>query len=144
MVDIDDGSTLGPTFRRAADMYGPRELLAMAPDAQRHYHRGGYSITYTQARDEVARLTQLYASRGYGGKHPVHLRHDGTAQGMCAVPWIRTGGGAGLRDPRRPGHHSNGAGAALQPAAAVPCQRVGPVLCVRVAHGQLPGPGRAV
>ncbi len=75
-------------------------------------------------------------------QHPLHLWHHGPAQGLRALAPLRARSRRLVCRPGRPGGAARGAGAALQPAAAVPCERLHPVVLRDAAHGRLPGADR--
>ena len=97
MIDVNDESTIGETFFRAADAYGGQSLLAVPANPARNYHAGGLEITYAEAAAEVRRLMAMYAAAGYGVGHriglllenrPEHMLHKlaMNALGVCCVP----------------------------------------------------------
>ncbi|MDB5818480.1 MAG: AMP-dependent synthetase and ligase [Rhizobacter sp.] len=97
MIDIDEQSTIGETFARAAAAYGPNAFLAVPANASRAYHPGGFSYSYSEVLAEVERLKHLYRDAGYGVGHRVglllenrleHLLHKlaMNALGTCVVP----------------------------------------------------------
>jgi crotonobetaine/carnitine-CoA ligase len=97
MIALDDNTTIGDAFARAADAYGPRPFLAVPAGAHRTYHRHGFEIDFTSAAREVRRLAEIYRAAGYGHGHrvamlldnrPEHFLHKLAlnALGMSAVP----------------------------------------------------------
>ena len=97
MIDIDDASTLGETFFRAAQAHAERSLIAVPANPARGYHAQGIEITYAEAAATVRALMQRYAEAGYGMGHriglllenrPEHLLHKlaMNALGVCCVP----------------------------------------------------------
>ena len=73
MIGIDDGTTIGDAFVRAATAYASREFLVVPVNPQRTYHPGGYAITYRDAARAVERLAALYRGAGYGHGHRVAM-----------------------------------------------------------------------
>ncbi|MFM9849982.1 MAG: AMP-binding protein [Hyphomicrobiaceae bacterium] len=73
MIEIDDGTTIGDAFVRAAAAYASHEFLVVPVNPQRSYHAGGYVITYRDAAREVERLAALYRAAGYGHGHRVAM-----------------------------------------------------------------------
>lgn len=73
MIEIEDDTTIGDAFMRAAAAYALHELLAVPVNPQRAYHAGGYAITYRDAAREVERLGGLYRRAGYGLGHRVAM-----------------------------------------------------------------------
>lgn len=73
MIEIEDDTTIGDAFMRAAAAYASRELLAVPVNPQRAYHAGGCAITYRDAAREVERLEGLYRRAGYGLGHRVAM-----------------------------------------------------------------------
>ncbi len=97
MIPIDDRSTLGDAFFRAATAYGPNSLLAVPANPARAYSPQGREISYTEAADTVQSLMALYSAAGYGLSHrvglflesrPEHMLHKLAlnALGVCCVP----------------------------------------------------------
>src|ERR1700761_1985000 len=97
MIDIDEGSTIGETFFRAAAAYGARSFLAVPPNPARAYAQQGREISYAEAAAAVRALMQGYAGAGMGLGHriglllenrPEHLLHKlaMNALGACCVP----------------------------------------------------------
>jgi acyl-CoA synthetase (AMP-forming)/AMP-acid ligase II len=73
MIGIEDTTTIGVAFARAATAYAPRDFVVAPVNPQRSYHPGGYAITYRQAAREVERLAGLYRDAGYGHGHRVAM-----------------------------------------------------------------------
>ena len=97
MIGIDDASTLGETFFRAAQAHAGRSLIAVPANPARSYHPQGIEISYADAAATVRALMQRYADAGYGVGHriglllenrPEHLLHKlaMNALGVCCVP----------------------------------------------------------
>ncbi len=97
MIAIDDTTTIGDAFARAAAAYGPRAFLGAPAGAHRSYHRGGYEIGFAHAARDVARLREAYRAKGYGHGHraamlldnrPEHFLHKLALNslGICCVP----------------------------------------------------------
>ncbi|MES2979096.1 MAG: AMP-binding protein [Pseudomonadota bacterium] len=97
MIPIDENSTIGETFFRAAEAYANQPFLAVPANAARAYHPAGWEITYANAAGEVRRLIAQYKAAGYGVGHriglllenrPEHLLHKLAinALGVCCVP----------------------------------------------------------
>ncbi|WP_372828004.1 AMP-binding protein [Polaromonas sp.] len=97
MVAVDDHSTIGETFFRAAEMYAGNAFLAVPANATRTYDPAGREITYGEAEKTVRSLMQLYGNAGYGAGHrisllienrPEHMLHKlaMNALGVCCVP----------------------------------------------------------
>ena len=97
MIAIDDTTTIGDAFARAARAYGPRAFLAAPKATHRSYHRDGYEIDFAAAAREVATLCEAYRAKGYGHGHraamlldnrPEHFLHKLAlnALGICCVP----------------------------------------------------------
>ena len=97
MIAINDHSTLGETFLRAAQTYAGKSFLAVPAHAARSHHPQGIEIGYAQAADTVRALMAVYAGAGYGVGHriglllenrPEHMLHKlaMNALGVCCVP----------------------------------------------------------
>ena len=97
MIAVDDHSTIGETFFRAAEKYANHSFLAVPANSARAYDPAGREITYGEAAKTVQALMQLYAAAGYGAGHrvsllienrPEHLLHKlaMNALGVCCVP----------------------------------------------------------
>ncbi|MGJ7610175.1 MULTISPECIES: AMP-binding protein [unclassified Variovorax] len=97
MIAIDEQSTIGETFFRAAQAYADHAFLAVPANPARAYAAEGVEITYRQAAVEVRALVGIYAQAGYGMGHriglllenrPEHLLHKlaMNALGICCVP----------------------------------------------------------
>jgi acyl-CoA synthetase (AMP-forming)/AMP-acid ligase II len=97
MIAVDDHSTIGETFFRAAQAYADHCLLAVPANAARSYYPAGVEISYGEAAKEVRTLMQAYAAAGYGVGHrialllenrPEHMLHKlaMNALGVCCVP----------------------------------------------------------
>lgn len=76
MISIDQHTTIGDAFFRAAEAYATRPFLAAPAGAHRSYHRDGYEIDYATATREVQRLCALYSAQGYGHGHRVAMLLD--------------------------------------------------------------------
>lgn len=97
MIAINDDSTIGESFFRAAQAYADKSFLAVPENAARSYHPAGVEISYGEAEATVRALIQRYAAAGYGLGHrvalllesrPEHLLHKlaMNALGICCVP----------------------------------------------------------
>ena len=97
MIAVDDHSTIGETFFRAAQAYADKPFLAVPVNAARAYDPAGREISYGEAATTVRALMQVYAAAGYGLGHriallienrPEHLLHKlaMNALGVCCVP----------------------------------------------------------
>ena len=97
MIAVDDFSTIGETFFRAADKYARRSLLAVPENPARAYYPAGKEITYGEAANAVRKLMQVYSAQGYGVGHrialllenrPEHMLHKLAMNvlGICCVP----------------------------------------------------------
>jgi acyl-CoA synthetase (AMP-forming)/AMP-acid ligase II len=97
VIAINDDSTIGETFMRAAREYATQSFLAVPADPARSYHPSGVEISYGQAADTVRLLKAAYAAAGYGIGHriglllenrPEHMLHKlaMNAIGVCCVP----------------------------------------------------------
>lgn len=97
MISIDDHTTIGDAFARAAAAYGPNSLLAVPANPARSYDPQGREISYAQAAAQVHTLVQCYRAAGYGLGHrvglflesrPEHLLHKLALNtlGVCVVP----------------------------------------------------------
>lgn len=97
MIAIDDTTTIGDAFQRAAQTYGPNSLLAVPANPARSYDPAGREISYAQAADAVRSLMDVYRHAGYGLGHrvglflesrPEHMLHKLAlnALGVCCVP----------------------------------------------------------
>lgn len=73
MIDLDDTTTIGDAFFRAAETYAGRPFLAAPVNAQRAYHPAGYEIGYAAAADTVRGLMAAYRAAGYGLGHRVAM-----------------------------------------------------------------------
>lgn len=76
MIPIDDTSTIGDAFARAAKAYGPRPFLAAPAGAHRVCHQQGYEIDFATADREVNQLCETYRSRGFGHGHRIAMLLD--------------------------------------------------------------------
>lgn len=76
MISIDQHTTIGNAFTRAAEAYAARPFLAAPAGAHRSYHRDGYEIDYATAAREIQRLCELYSARGFGHGHRVAILLD--------------------------------------------------------------------
>ncbi len=97
MIAVDDQSTIGETFFRAAQQYAGQSFIAVPANAARSYAAEGVEITYAEAAQAVRELMQAYSAAGYGTGHrvalllenrPMHLLHKlaMNALGICCVP----------------------------------------------------------
>ena len=97
MIAVDDRSTLGETFFRAAHVYADHSLLAVPANIARSYDPTGVEISYGDAERAVRSLMKIYVDAGYGRGHrvalllenrPEHLLHKlaMNALGICCVP----------------------------------------------------------
>lgn len=97
MIAIDESSTIGETFLRAAQVYQDRPFLAVPVNPARGYYPQGFEISYGKAADAMRALMRIYADAGYGVGHriglllenrPEHLLHKlaMNALGICCVP----------------------------------------------------------
>jgi acyl-CoA synthetase (AMP-forming)/AMP-acid ligase II len=97
MIEIDDQSTIGETFFRAAETYGAYALLAVPANPERSYAAEGSELSYQAAAEQVRDLMRVYEAAGYGVGHrvalllenrPEHMLHKlaMNALGMCCVP----------------------------------------------------------
>ena len=97
MIAVDDHSTIGETFFRAADAYAEKSFLAVPANPARAYDPAGKEITYGEAARTVRELMQAYSAAGYGVGHriallienrPEHMLHKlaMNALGVCCVP----------------------------------------------------------
>ncbi|MFC6282828.1 MULTISPECIES: AMP-binding protein [Polaromonas] len=97
MIAVDDYSTIGETFFRAAEKYADKSFLAVPANAARAYYPVGEEIAYGEAAKTVRGLMQAYAAAGYGVGHrialllenrPEHMLHKlaMNALGICCVP----------------------------------------------------------
>lgn len=97
MISIDETSTIGETFLRAAEAYADHAFLAVPANPARHYAAQGSEMCYAEAERAVRRLTACYQRAGYGLGHrvalmlenrPEHLLHKlaMNALGICCVP----------------------------------------------------------
>jgi acyl-CoA synthetase (AMP-forming)/AMP-acid ligase II len=76
VISIDQDSTIGDAFARAAEAYGPRPFLAAPAGDHRVYHQQGYEIDFATAAREVRRLCEAYRSRGFGHGHRIAMLLD--------------------------------------------------------------------
>ena len=97
MIAIDEQSTIGETFLRAAKAYARNAFLAVPANSARAYHPGGFELSYGDAARIVKELATVYARAGYGVGHrvalllenrPEHLLHKlaMNSLGVCCVP----------------------------------------------------------
>jgi crotonobetaine/carnitine-CoA ligase len=97
MITVNDSSTIGETFFRAADKYAGGSFLAVPANATRAYYPRGKEITYDEAAKTVRELMHVYTAAGYGVGHriallienrPEHMLHKlaMNALGACCVP----------------------------------------------------------
>jgi acyl-CoA synthetase (AMP-forming)/AMP-acid ligase II len=76
MIAIDDTTTIGDAFRRAAQAHGSRPFLAVPRGTHRTYHATGCEISFATAAGEVRALADRYRSAGYGHGHRVAMLLD--------------------------------------------------------------------
>ena len=76
MIPIDERSTIGETFARAAERYGARPFLAAPAGTHRSYHRHGYEIDFATAARQVRELCATYGAAGFGHGHRVAMLLD--------------------------------------------------------------------
>ena len=76
MISIDQNSTIGDAFRRAAKSYAGRPFLAAPAGSHRTYHANGYEIDFATAAREVRSLCEQYRSRGFGHGHRIAMLLD--------------------------------------------------------------------
>ncbi|MEW6642867.1 MAG: AMP-binding protein [Pseudomonadota bacterium] len=76
MIAIDQTTTIGGAFARAAEAYTSRPFLAAPAGAHRSYHPQGYEIDFATAAREVRRLCDLYRAHGFGHGHRVAMLLD--------------------------------------------------------------------
>ena len=97
MIAVDDHSTIGETFFRAAKEYADKPFLAVPVNTARSYDPAGVEITYEHAAAIGRELMRVYAAAGYGvghrislliGNRPEHMLHKlaMNALGVCCVP----------------------------------------------------------
>ena len=97
MIAVDDHSTTGETFFRAAEAYAKKSFLAVPANPARSYYPLGKEITYGEAAHTVRDLMHAYSATGYGVGHriallienrPEHMLHKlaMNALGVCCVP----------------------------------------------------------
>lgn len=97
MIQIDDSTTIGEAFFKAADLFGTNSLFAVPVNPARSYHPDGYEISYADAAGAVRVLMKIYAEAGYGPgqriglfleNRPEHILHKLAlnALGVCCVP----------------------------------------------------------
>jgi crotonobetaine/carnitine-CoA ligase len=97
VIALDDSTTIGDAFFRAADVYAARPFLIVPVGVHRPYHRDGFEITFAHAAREVRALIGRYRTGGYGPGHrvamlldnrPEHFLHKLAlnAIGVSAVP----------------------------------------------------------
>ncbi len=76
MIPIDETTTIGDAFARAAQAYAPRAFLAAPAGSHRSYHRHGYEIDFATAARKVLQLCEIYRSHGFGHGHRVAMLLD--------------------------------------------------------------------
>jgi acyl-CoA synthetase (AMP-forming)/AMP-acid ligase II len=97
MISIDEQSTIGESFFRAAEAYADHAFLAVPANPARAYAAEGMEISYREAAEQVRALIAIYGDAGYGLGHriglllenrPEHLLHKlaMNALGICCVP----------------------------------------------------------
>ena len=97
MIAIDDRTTIGDAFFRAAAAYGANSLFAVPANEARAYLPRGLELRYDTAAVAVQALIERYRAAGYGPGHriglflenrPEHVLHKFAlnALGACCVP----------------------------------------------------------
>lgn len=96
-ISIDDDSTIGDAFSRAAQSFADLPFLIVPVNGSRNYCPEGLVMNYAAAASAVAALAARYASAGYGHGHrvalflenrPEHFLHKLALNslGACCVP----------------------------------------------------------
>lgn len=96
-IAIDDDSTIGETFLRAARRFTDRPFLVVPANGSRDYHPDGLELDYATAAAQVEALARRYTDAGYGHGHrvalflenrPEHFLHKLALNsiGACCVP----------------------------------------------------------
>jgi crotonobetaine/carnitine-CoA ligase len=97
VITPEPSSTIGETWIRCVEAWGPRPFLAAPANPARAYHPQGLEWSYAEVGAAVAALQARYAAAGYGLGHrvallmenrPEHLLHKlaMNALGVCCVP----------------------------------------------------------
>ncbi|MCZ7659651.1 MAG: AMP-binding protein [Xanthobacteraceae bacterium] len=73
MIAIDESTTIGAAFFRAAERYGGRPFLAVPAGAHRAWHPQGVEIDFAAAARAVRDLMARYRAAGYGHGHRVAM-----------------------------------------------------------------------
>lgn len=73
MIEVDDSTTIGDAFFRAARTYGTRPFLSVPANPGRSYHTDGLELSYAEAGAEVERLVALYRRARIGVGHRVAM-----------------------------------------------------------------------
>lgn len=76
MISIDDTTTIGEAFARAAETYADRPFLAVPVGRHRPYHQDGYEISFADAATQVRELIERYRAGGYGLGHRIAMLLD--------------------------------------------------------------------
>ena len=76
MIGIDDTTTIGDAFTRAARAYAARSFLAAPAGTHRSYHQNGYEIRFAEAAAQVNALIARYRAAGFGLGHRVAILLD--------------------------------------------------------------------
>lgn len=76
LAALDDTTTIGEAFARAAGAYADRAFLAAPSGAHRPWHKHGWEINYAAARREVDRLAATYRRAGFGHGHRIAMLLD--------------------------------------------------------------------
>jgi crotonobetaine/carnitine-CoA ligase len=96
-ITIDDDSTIGDAFSRAAHRFADRPFLIIPANGSRNYRPEGLVMDYAAVASAVAALAERYNSAGYGHGHrvalflenrPEHFLHKLALNsiGACCVP----------------------------------------------------------
>jgi len=97
MGEVVDGMTIGEAFAASVAAHGARPFLAVPANAERHYLKDGFEISYAEAAARVAALSEAYRRAGYGlghrvatlmENHPDFVLHKLALNGLgvCCVP----------------------------------------------------------
>jgi crotonobetaine/carnitine-CoA ligase len=97
MGEVVDGMTIGEAFAAAVAAHGDRPFLAVPANAERHYLKNGFEISYGEASRRIADLAEAYRRAGYGTghrvatlleNHPDFVLHKLALNGLgvCCVP----------------------------------------------------------
>ncbi len=76
MITLNGATTIGEAFASATAAYSSRSFLAVPAGSHRTYYQDGYEIDFATAARKVARLVELYRSRGFGHGHRVAMLLD--------------------------------------------------------------------